>query len=411
MASSGKLKKILVMNRSFWPDSEATGQFIAELCLRLSDKYEITAVAGRSYYIKKDGFRPFSLYKKERLGKINIIRLRHTRFWKGRLLGRLANWFTYALLAFFAALGSKADLIIIATDPPLLGILAMWTKRIKRVPYVYQCNDLYVDVAVELGKLKPNGLIARVFNYLDVSAFNSAYKVVPIGLTMQRRLYAKGVRQENMRVISNWVDADAIKPVPKQENLLLESLGLKDKFIVMYSGNMGLTQDLDIFLEACARCKDLAGMFFILAGQGAMKKELESRAVSLGIKNILFLPYQPMDMLAQSLGMADLHVISFRKGLSGAIVPSKMYGIMAAAKPYLIIGDADSEPALLARQLNCGLTAQAGDIAGITEAIKWCYTHKQELLAIGNNGRRAAEEKFSKDIILGQWLSLLEEFS
>jgi len=399
------------MNRSFHPDTEATGQFITELCLRLSDKYEVTVIAGRSYYIRKDCFKPLSLWKKEKLGTINIIRVRHTRFWKGRLPGRIINWITYCLIAFFAALRIKTDLVFVATDPPVLGILAMVLRKIKASPFIYNCRDLYVDAAVGLGKLKPKGLIARAYDYLDVLAFNSASVVVPIGLSMQRRLVAKGVQEEKINIISDWVDVNVIKPVPTGENYLLDRFGLKDKFVVMYSGNMGLTQDLDILLKACARFKDSADVFFVFAGEGAIKETLKSLAISLGINNILFLPYQPMEMLSYSLCMADLHIISFKKGLSGAIVPSKMYGIMSAAKPYLIIGDKDSEPARIAADFRCGILVEAGDVETIAKAIQWGHEHRQELVDMGINGRRVAKEKFSKDVVIGEWFRLLDELA
>lgn len=405
------LKHVLVLNRSFWPDSEATGQFITELCTRLADKYQITVISGRSYYIKEDNFKFFSLYKKEKLCKLNIFRVRHTRFWKGNLFGRVINWLTYIFVAFMLASKTKADLIIVATDPPFLGIAAMLLKKIKPIPFIYNCRDLYLDAAVGLGKLKSRGLIARVYDYFDRAAFNSALKVVPLGISMKKRLIAKGVSEDKLHVISDWVDTDIIKPVPKEQNYLLDKFGLKGKFVIMYSGNMGLTQSLDLILRAAAAFKDSSLVSFVFVGEGAAKESLKDLAASLLIKNILFLPYQPMNMLSYSLGMADLHIISFKKGLSGAIVPSKMYGIMAAARPYLIIGDEDCEPQIVARDFGCGLWVEAGDIGAIIKTIQWSYDHKSELVQMGINGRRVAEDKFAKDIVIREWFELLGDLS
>jgi len=410
MSVQQKLKHILVMNRSFWPDTEATGQFITELCKGLTDKYEITVISGRSYYIKEDNFKLFCLYKKERLGKIKILRARHTRFWKTNLAGRIINWTTYTLIAFSLALQTKVDLIIVATDPPFLGIAAMLLGKIKSIPFIYNCRDLYIDAAVALGKLKPHGLVARSYDYFDTIAFNSSLAIVPLGVNMGNRLIVKGVAKEKIRVISDWVDTNIIKPVPKEQNPLLDKFGLKGKFVIMYSGNIGLTQDLDLILKVAADFKARSSVFFIFAGEGAAKENLKRLAAALAINNILFLPYQPIDMLSYSLSMADLHIISFKKCLSAAIVPSKMYGIMSTGRPYLIVGDQESEPARIARDFQCGLWAQAGDIEAITKSIAWSYDHQPELTQMGINGRRVAEEKFAKDVVIKEWLNLLDGF-
>lgn len=409
--TENRLKHILFFSRSFWPDTEATGQFITELCAELANKYKVTVIAGCSYYIKEDYFRAFSLYRKEKLGKVTIFRVMHTKFWKGNLVGRIMNWLTYGILALLVALRlKKVDLIIISTDPPFLGILAMVLKKIKSTAFIYNCRDLYFDVAMVLGKLKP-GLIAKVYDYLDKKAFNAAATVVPLGLSMQRRLIAKGVDRRRIRVISDWVDTGVIKPVAKENNPLLRELGLENKFIIMYSGNIGLTQNLDSILRAVADIKKPSSFFLVFAGEGAAKKGLRELAQELGVQEVLFLPYQPMEMLSYSLGMADLHIVSFQKGLSGAIVPSKVYGIMAAARPYLAIGDKESEPAILANEFGCGLLVEPDDIVGITKAFDWALAHTEELRQMGKRGRELAEARFDKNSVLKDWFSLLEDFN
>jgi glycosyltransferase involved in cell wall biosynthesis len=400
---------ILVLNRSFWPDIEATGQFLTELCERLVRKYKVTVIVGRSYYAEKDVFKPGRLYNRETFNGINILRVRHTRFWKGNLLGRIINWFTYGVLAFTAALKIKPKAIIACTDPPFLGIITMVLGRLKQVPFIYNCRDLYPDVAWEMGRLDKADLLGRIFDYLNKKAFSCACGVVCLGESMKNRIIGKGISREHIRVIPDWVDTSRIKPVSRSDNPLLEKFGLREKFVIMYSGNIGLSQDFRLILQSVAKINDWSSFYLVFVGEGALKESLKDETESLGLENVLFLSYQSPDMLSFSLSMADLHLIPLKKGMAGTIVPSKLYGIMAVAKPYLAITDKQSEPARLAGEFGCGLWVDPDDLEGIKQTIVWALSHPRELEKMGQIGRQLAETKFEKSVVIGEWFDVLNE--
>lgn len=401
-------KHILLLNRSFWPDIEATGQFLTELCQQLVKAHKITVIAGLSYYIENENFVSKRLYSKELFEGIEIIRVHHTRFWKANITARLINWFSYCFLAFFTALKIKPDLIIVCTDPPFLGIMIMILRRLKSIPFIYNCRDLYPDIAFGTGKLK-QGILSYIYDYLNKKSLSAARLVVSLGLSMEDKLKSKGIPKEHIRVIPDWVDTHLLKPVLKKDNPLLEKFGLKNRFIMMYSGNIGFSQDFSSALESLLRIKDSACLVFI--GEGAGKEDLKNEAKQLGLRNILFIPYQSKDMLSFSLGMADLHLVSLKKGLAGASVPSKVYGIMATGRPYLAITDKESEPARLAKEHGCGLWAAPQDINAITHVINWAINHPDELEQMGKRGREIALKKFNKEIVIKEWLSVLESLT
>jgi len=400
---------ILLLNRSFWPDIEATGEFLTELCLGLKESHSITVIAGRSYFIKEKRFRGINFYRREKLDDIDILRVRHTVFWKGNLAGRLINWLTYSVYSSLLLLFvKKPDVIIVCTDPPFLGIIVMVIGRLRGVPFIYNCQDIYPDVALVLGKLR-EGMLSKTFDFFNKKALYSARFVVPIGKSMKDRLVAKKVPEGKIKIIPYWIDISKIKPLPKNENPFLKELKLENKFIIMYTGNIGLSQDFIPILNALEKVKEEVCLFFL--GHGVKKDFLKDKARLMGLENVFFIPHQPREKLPIFLSMADLHLIPLIKGMSGAIVPSKMYTIIAAGKPYLAITDPDSEPAVLAKEYNCGLWAAPADEAAITDRIVWAVRHPKELQEMGSNCRKLAETKFDKNIIIKEWFNLLEEIN
>lgn len=404
-----KDKQILVFNCYFWPGLEATGLFLTELCEQLAKIYKVTVITGRSHYTKDDGFGHGKIYRRQMYKGINILRVRHTKFWKRSVCARMINWFTYCVLASIAAISIRPKLIIVGTDPPFLGIIAMIISRLKSVPFIYNCRDLYPDVVLELGILK-RGLRSYIYDCLNRKALYAAKVVVTIGISMEDRLKSKGVAGERIRVIPDWVDTAKIRPVPKNDNPLLEQFKLKNKFIIMYSGNLGLSQDFSSILQALTMINEPVPFSLVFIGEGAAKEDLKANISSLGIKNVLFLPYQPQDLLSFSLSMADLHLVPLKKGVSGTIVPSKVYGVMAAARPYLAITDRKSEPARLAQEYGCGLWVAAGDTRAIAKTLSWVLNHPAELEKMGNLGRHIAETRFDKQVVIKEWFELLASF-
>ncbi len=401
-----KSTDIVIFNRSFWPDIEATGQLLTDLAEQLSKNYTITFVAGRSFYNETDRFKGIQFFRYEHHKGINIIRLRHTRFWKKNLLGRLVNWSSYTLLALTVGLLKiRPKLIIVNTDPPFLGIVGLILKYWHKVPLIYNCRDLFPDIAIELGMLK-EGVISRTFDFLNNKALSHSDLVVPLGNSMKLKLEKKGVDPNHIKVIPDSVDTDFLKPIETDGRKILGELDLNGKFVVMYSGNIGLAQDFSSILKAASLIDDTFTLVFI--GDGSGNDDLMKESSELRLKSIIFLPYQPYDQLPNSLNIADLHLIPLKKEISGSIVPSKLYPILAIGKPYLAIANHESEPVDIAKRFGCGLWAEPGDVIDIKEKIEWSIKNRPKLLEMGMVGRKIALERYDKDKVTKEWVKTID---
>jgi glycosyltransferase involved in cell wall biosynthesis len=277
------------------------------------------------------------------------------------------------------------------TDPPLLGVLAAVLKRVRGCRFLYYCQDLYPDVAEATGGVA-NPLLLGILRRANRWAYARADGIVVLGQDMRARLLAKGVAPDRVTVVPNWADVDRIRPLAC--NRFRARFG--DKFVVMYSGNLGWSQDLELVLRAGERLRSDERVHFVLIGEGAKKESLRELAREAGLTNVEFLPYQPKELLAESLGAADIHLVPLRRGLAGCLVPSKVYSVLAAGRAFLAIMEEEAEVALLARQRGVGIVVPPDDVEALVVAVRWCMDNPRELAEMGRRGRRLAEECYSR---------------
>jgi putative colanic acid biosynthesis glycosyltransferase WcaI len=401
--TSTRQTRILFLNRSFWPDREATGQFLSELCEDLSRDHEVTIVVGPSYNAKRAVPTGIGLWSRERRGSVSIIRTWGTRFPKSNLVGRLVNLGTYYLLAAVVAFRlPRPDVIVAETDPPLLGALAAVLKRRWRCRLIYNVRDLYPDIAEVNGGVRSPFLLELLRRGNDF-AYQRADLIVTLGQDMARRIVDKGVPTDKVVVVPDWVDCGRIRPL--ESNPFRRSFG--KKFVVMYSGNIGLSQQLEAVLEAADRMRDDERIVFAMIGEGARKKWLQERARAMGLTNVMFLPYQPPENLAESLSAADLHLIPLAPGAAGCLVPSKIYGILAAGRPFIAMMEESAEVAQIARDDAVGFVVRPGDVDALIRAIHQAVDAPEQLKQMGARARRLAELKFDRDKVTSRFGSML----
>lgn len=379
---------ILIFNRSFSPDIEATGQLLGELCEDLiSFRHDITVICGKPYHTDN---------KKYSLEKVNVLRVWGTAFPKHILFFRLVNLGFYFLFSFFTAFFVKRpDVIIAQTDPPLSCLLGLFFSRWYKAKFIYTVKDMHPDIGILTGKLK-NPLLNFILEKSNMISYQKADKIVCIGKDMKERILKKGINDTKIEVVNDWIDIKEIYPIENNKNPFLEKNGLKNKFIVMYSGNLGLTQGLEKVIDIASHFKEKDELKFVFIGEGANKSNLQNKAKSLNLNNVVFLPYQPKDELKYSLSAANLHLITMEKGLSGVMVPSKIYGILASGRPFIGCVDSDSEIAYIANKYNCGFIINPEDKNEMTARINWCLNNRSNLEGMNKNSRKAAEEKYNR---------------
>src|ERR1043166_6845852 len=343
---------ICFFNRSYWPDQAATGQLLTELAQDLAADYgcTVSVVAGRALHGRgqsKTTFRPVT--REEREG-VRIFRANGTLLARRRFIGRATNYLTYFVSALAASrqIGSQ-DVVVSLTDPPILGLAALSAARRTGARFVFLCEDIFPEVASLLEDFH-NATVDRTLDRINRHLVREADAIIALGDRMKRRLVEeKGASPDRVHVIHNWADCDAITPGSK-DNAFSRAHGLHDRFVLMHSGNVGLSQNLDLIIDAADRLRARDRVVFAIVGDGARRAPLQAMAAARGLTNVRFFPYQPKELLHESFAAADAFLVWLKPGLEGYIVPSKLYGILAAGRPCVAAVDPSCEVATIHKQ-------------------------------------------------------------
>jgi colanic acid biosynthesis glycosyl transferase WcaI len=366
--------KVVFFNRSYYPDYGATGQLLTELCEDLVARYgfDVTVVAGLPLAAEApiEPLPWYTLVRRERRNGVHILRAWGTALPTRKLTGRIANYLSYFSSASIAALRvGRPDVIVTLTDPPIVALIAIAASRATNSRFVFLCQDVFPEVARLLENFH-GGAIEKLLARIGRYTVKRADVIVALGDTMKRRLVeTKNAAPAKIRVIHNWADAEAITP-GSNDNPLARELGLTGKFVVMHSGNVGLSQDVDGLLDVAEQLSDLPDVVIAVVGEGARKAALIAQAERRGLANLRFFPYQPKRRLSESFAIADIFIVSLKRGLAGFIVPSKLYGILAAGRPFVAAVEADCEVAHIAREHGCGVVVEPGNRDAMAAAIR-----------------------------------------
>ena len=397
---SGRRPRVLILNQYYWPGVEATAHLLSELAEALADEFDITVVTGMVAEAREAGTTT-------RNG-VRIVRVRSTAFDRSRLALRATNYLTYLAQSLWRALrAERPDVVLCMTDPPVIADIALVVARRFRVPLIVISQDVFPEVAVELGRLDNRALVGALRSAIRFY-LERADRVVAIGDTMRRRLAQKGARPERLHVIPNWVDTNAVSPQPRDNDWAREH-ELADSFVVMHSGNIGHAQNLDALVRAATFLRDLTDLRIVLIGGGARRDELKELVRLLEADQVRFMGYQPRDVLSLSLSAADVHVVGLARGLSGYVVPSRLYGILAAARPVIAAADEDSETAKIVREVDCGVVVPPGRPELLASAIRSAHDGELDLEAMGARGRQYVLAEADRSVAVARYRSLLRE--
>jgi glycosyltransferase involved in cell wall biosynthesis len=395
--------RLLVLNQYYWPGIEATAQLLTDLCEALAQNAEVTVITGVLHGHEDE---PRELVR----GGVRIVRVPSTSFERSRLLARASNYVTYLTNALVRGLrGQRPDVVLCMTDPPIVADVALVVAKRYRVPLVVVSQDVFPEIAVQLKRLE-NPVAMRLLRALVSLYLRRADRIVAIGDTMRRRLEEKGAPPERVRVIPNWIDTTRLEPHDRV-NWWAEKRGVKDKFVVMHSGNVGHAQDLDSLVRAATFLRDLDDLAIFVIGTGARHAELVALAELLEVDQVEFLYYQARDVLPLSLSAADVHVVGLAPGLAGYVVPSRLYGILAVARPVIVAADAESETAQVVREAGCGIVVPPGRPELLARAIRDAHDGTYDLAEMGRRGREWVEREADRSVALRRYSDLLRELA
>jgi colanic acid biosynthesis glycosyl transferase WcaI len=394
--------RLLFLNRSYWPDAEATGQLLTELCEGLAPVASVTVIAGQPN-VNLGGQQPHR--RVDTHHGVHIRRLRHTRFPKRSVAGRLANYVTFLFAATWAALfAARPDVVVVETDPPLLCLLGWCVQRLRGAKLVAYLQDIYPDIAIALGRLP--AWCAKPLGWLFYAAYRRADRVIVLSRDMRDRMIAAGVDPRRIHCIPNWIDTDLVRPRTSDSGFR-QRVGLNGEFVVMYSGNLGMCQRLEDVVAAAACLQQRRDILFLLIGGGSRERELKQQVADHRLENVRFLPYQPKHELAQSLSAADLHLVPVDPRVASCMMPSKLYGVLASGTALLAIAPRDTELAELTVRHKVGVVATPGQPQQLAEAVRQLAARREDLLAMGQRGRQLAVAQFDRKASIDRIWTLL----
>jgi colanic acid biosynthesis glycosyl transferase WcaI len=399
--------KLIFINRFFYPDHSATSQMLSDLAFFLSARgFQVQIITSRLGY----GGQKEALPRLENIEGVDVHRVWSTRFSVSSLIGKMANYLSFYISAIWCLLrtADKGDIVVAKTDPPMMSVAAGWVARWRGARLVNWIQDLFPEIAVSSGVRGVNGVFANWLQHLRNQSLNTAEVNVVLGEQMRARLIQEGVAPDRIRIIHNWVDGESIQPLKVEDTHLREEWGLAGKFVVAYSGNLGLAHEIETLLSTAELLRHEQDIRFLFIGGGSQSERLRTEVTDRSLRNFVFQEYQPRELMSQSLAVADLHLTILRPELEGLIVPSKIYGIFAAGRATLFIGDADGEVARILRKGEAGVSVDVGDSEAMAQQIIDMKANPAELARMGENAREIFDEHYSGHIAFKQWEAVLK---
>jgi len=395
--------RLLFVNRFYYPDHSATAQILTDLAEALAARgWEVGVIASRLRYDDPAALMPAH----DAHAGVTIRRVWSSRFGRAGLVGRAIDYLSFYITAFFAILATArhGDLVVAKTDPPLLSVVASIAVRLRGATLINWLQDLYPEVAAELGVGAMRGPVGGLLRRWRNASLRSARLNIAIGERMAERIAAEGVSAQQIAVMPNWSDEAAIRPVARGAVALRDEWGFGDAFVIGYSGNLGRAHEFETLLGAARLLAHREDIVFLMIGGGHESARLAARVAEEGVADrFRFRPYQPRERLSESLGAADVHWLSLRPEMEGLIVPSKFYGIAAAGRPVLAITDLDGEIARIVRREGCGVAIAPGDIAGLAAAIEAMARDPAQVAAMGAAARAVIEREFGRADAFVRW--------
>ena len=403
------MRRLIFINRFFFPDHSATSQILSDLAFHLADTgHKVLVVTSKQSY----GDAKASLPDYEVIRNVHVHRIFSTRLGRGGgLLGRTIEYFSFgwSLWRRLAVIAQPGDILVAKTDPPLVSIVAMAAARRSGLKLVNWLQDVYPELAVKLGVPFIRGFAATGLAALRNRSLRFADAIVVLGDLMGRRIEALGIPQQRIHVIPNWCNDEEIKPLGHSENGLRQSWGLQNKFVVGYSGNLGRAHEFNTVVAAAEQLGANPRIVFLMIGGGTRFGELASTVKVRRLEHLFrFLPYQEQKILRCSLAVPDVHWISLNPEVEGLIVPSKFYGVAAAGKPIIVIAAQDGELARLVQKHACGVVIAPGDANALVGTLLRLSSDPAAVAEMGMQARKMLEAHFTRQKAFERWDRLLD---
>jgi len=410
------LANVLILSLVFPPDSVSTAQIMGELATDLeSQGHQVTVLTTLPHYnrdLEAESRQPIREFWGPVLGKSDYrgIQVYHAYMpKKGKnVLFRLSAWCGFHQVSMVAGMTvvPRPDVILAPSPPLTIGVCAWILGKYHRAPFIYNVQEIYPDIAVRLGALRNQWMI-RTLQGLETFVYRKAARITVIAPRMHQRLLEKGVPPDKLEVIPNFVDIGDLSPQPK-DNGFSRRHGIHDKFTVSYAGNIGPAQGLESFIEAAIQLRGEPGIHFMMMGDGILREPLKKRVDQLGLSNFTFLPQQPYSMMAQIYAASDVCLVPQAVETGCDAVPSKVYRIMACARPVLATTDPESDLAHLVVEAGCGVTVSPKTPSDLADVILKACRDQARWREMGLAGRTHVVKHYSRRAVTGRYHDLIQ---
>jgi colanic acid biosynthesis glycosyl transferase WcaI len=405
-------RRAIFVNRYYFPDESATSQMLTGVARGLVTRcwgahdIDVCVVTSRQLYEAPNAL----LAAHDNIDGVRVYRVWTSRFGRRFLAGRALDYASFYMTAAFRLfwLARRGDVVIAKTDPPMLSILAAIVTRLRGAKLINWLQDIFPEVATQLGANPFPRRLNELLLKLRDHSLRAAQCNVVLGERMRDHLLSRNVALQQICIVENWADGELIAPRDSNATQLRTANNLHGRFVVAYSGNLGRAHEYESILHAAQILRSNSEIVFLMIGGGANMQQLRGAVESCELSNFVFLPYQRRKALADSLAAADVHLISLLPGLEGLIVPSKFYGILAAGRPAIFIGDLDGELARRIGESACGEVVVTGDGAGLADKIMELKLQPDRARTQGQRARMIFEQQYTLQRAISKWRQVIE---
>ncbi|MDD2762339.1 MAG: glycosyltransferase family 4 protein [Opitutaceae bacterium] len=394
---------MVFVNRYYWPDAPATAQLLTDLAEGLAGRgWKVTVIASH------DG-NAGTPVRESRHG-VDVMRVRSLRWGRHDLIAKAGAYFTFTFSArrMLRRHLQANDWLVAMTDPPVLAPIAAAAARRAGARLVHWLQDIHPEIGLALSHSRLLALLSKPWVRRRDAAWQCAQACVAISRDMAALVGQHGLAPKQIRLIPNWASGgESLAPVPAEQNPLRRAWGLAGKFVVAYSGNLGRVHALEPVLAAAARLRNEAGLVFLFLGDGPRRPALEAQARAQGLTNVHFLPPQPQARLSESLSVGDVHLVTLQAGCERYVFPSKLYGILAVARPVVFVGPPHCELAEAVRHNGAGLTVDSSDPSALAAAVRDLMNDAPRCAAMGQAARCWSQATGGRRAALEAWETVL----
>lgn len=342
-------------------------------------------------------------------GKLRIHRFHLYGEGKNPML-RALRYFLGEFILLHYCMWKKYDVAFVDSTPPIQGLKMPLIKWLKRKPTIYNVQDIFPDSLVGTGLTHEGSLIWKIGRMVEKITYRYADKIIVISEDFKKNIMAKGVPEDKIVVIYNWVDQNKVVDVPREENKLFDVYGLeRSKFYITYNGNIGLTQNMDMLLDVAKELQEeYEDIHFVLVGNGAYLDEVKRKVADQQLENVHLLPFQPYEDISHVFSLGDASLVISKPGVGANSVPSKTWSIMSASRPVLANFD-ENELKTIIENNHCGIFTKAGDKDAFKESILTLYNHRELCKEYGHNGRKFVLDNLTREVGTQKYVDVIKE--